>query len=145
MKAVAEFDEYFARTVPVESPEGDAVVEFDAAVRYIDGVYGGGDALAEILSQSEVERGVLGQIISGIRLAGESIRETGAVINIGGSVGAPRQSGVPAEVERIALVVIERAPGERGKIGESAIDGPACPRNLIRIGEVNLGAVRDAG
>src|SRR6266567_7893063 len=39
VKAVAKLNKDFARIVPVESAEGDAVVEFDAAVGQVHGVY----------------------------------------------------------------------------------------------------------
>jgi hypothetical protein len=48
MEAVAELDVDFARIIPVEAAEGDAVVEFDAAVGYVHGVNGSGEALADV-------------------------------------------------------------------------------------------------
>jgi hypothetical protein len=50
MEAVAELDEEFARIVPVEAAEGDAVVELDTAVRYVYGVQRCGEVLAEIFA-----------------------------------------------------------------------------------------------
>src|SRR5579863_6335056 len=63
VEAVAEFNINFARVVPVESTEGDAVIEFDAAVGDVDGVERGGDALAEIFAEGKIERGVWWQMV----------------------------------------------------------------------------------
>src|ERR1700722_12018039 len=144
MKTVAEFDVDFAGIVPMESAESYAVVEFHAAVGDIDCVYGGGELVAEILAQSYVERCVLRQIVSGIRLAGKGVGETGAVIDVGGSVGAPGEGQIAADIERVALVVIEGAPRKIGKIGQTAVDESARPRHLIGIGKMKLCAVRNA-
>ena len=59
VKAVAQFDEDLARIVPVEATEGDAVVEFDAAVGDVHSVDGGGEAFAKIFAKRQIECGVL--------------------------------------------------------------------------------------
>ena len=51
---------------------------------------------------------MLRQIVAGIGLAGEGVVEARAVVNVGGGIGAPRESNVAAYVERVALVVVER-------------------------------------
>src|SRR6266567_569763 len=84
METVAEFDVQFAGIVPVETAEGVAVVEFDAAIGYIDGVYGRRESFAEVLAQGHVKRGVLGQVVSRVRFAGKGVGETGTVVNVGG-------------------------------------------------------------
>ena len=43
VKTIAEFDIDFARIVPVEAAEGDAVVEFDAAAGNVDRVHRSGN------------------------------------------------------------------------------------------------------
>ncbi len=146
MEAIAEFDVDFARVVPVESSEGNAVIEFDTAVGYVHGVQRSGKALAEIFADGKIEGGVLRQIGAGIRLAWESVAEAGAVVDVGGGVGAPRERDVAAHVEGVALVVIERRQaGGQGEIGETAGDGSAAFGNLVGVGEVELAAMGDAG
>src|ERR1700680_4664771 len=82
MEAVAELDVDFARIVPVEAAEGDAVVEFDATVGYVHGVYRSCEALAEIFAQSEIECRVRGQIGAGIGRARKRVGEAGTVVNV---------------------------------------------------------------
>src|SRR5580704_2082646 len=108
VEAIAKFDVDFAWVVPVEAAEGDAVIEFHAAICDVYRVQGSGEALAEIFAKRKIEGGVLRQIVAGIGLGGECVAESGAVVNIGGSVGMPGKCNVAAEVERVALVVIER-------------------------------------
>src|ERR1017187_8504339 len=98
MEAIAKFYINLSRIVPVETAEGDAVVEFDAAVGEVDGVQRSGEALAEIFAERKIEGGVLRQIGAGIRLAGKGIAETGSVINVGGSIGAPGQGDVATHI-----------------------------------------------
>ena len=93
----------------MESAEGYAVVEFDAAVGYVERVDRGGEAFAEIFAQGQIECGVLREIVAGIGLAGKCVGEAGAVVDVGGGVGAPGESDIAADVEGVALVVIERA------------------------------------
>ncbi len=108
MEAVADFYVDFARVVPVEAAEGEAIVVLDAAIGNIQRGEGSGEALAEIFAERKIEGGVLRQIVAGIGLAGERVAEPRAVVNVGGSVGAPGESDVAADVERVALVVVER-------------------------------------
>src|SRR5882724_11501393 len=64
----------------------------------------------------------------------------------------PGQGDIAAEVEGVALVVVESAvAGDRsriadvgGEIGKAAADGASGGGDLVRIGEMNLGAVREA-
>ena len=98
MEAVAEFCINLARVVPVEAAEGYAVVELEAAIGYVHGVHRRGEALAEIFSQRQIERGVLWQVVAGIRLSGKGVGESRAVVDVGGGVGMPRQGQVAANV-----------------------------------------------
>ena len=50
VKSVAKFHEDFARIVPVEAAEGDAVVEFHAAVGHVHGIHRRRESFAEILA-----------------------------------------------------------------------------------------------
>src|SRR5450631_2547207 len=144
VEMVAEFYIDFARIVPVESAKRHAIVQFDAAVRYVDGVHGGGESLAEIFAERHIERGVLRQVRSGVGLTGKGIGETGTVVNVGRSVRTPRQGEIAADIERVALVMVERAPCQVRKIGQPAIDESSGTRHLVGICKVNLGPVRNA-
>ena len=88
---------------------------------------------------------MLRQIGSGIGVAGKRVGETGTVVDVGGSVGAPGQRHIGADVERVALVVIERTPGEIGKIRQATVNESSGARYLVGVSEVELGAVFDAG
>ena len=75
MEAITKFNINLAGVVPVESAEGDAVVEFDAAVGDVDGVKRGGKALAKILAERKIEGGMPRQIGAGIRLSRKGVAE----------------------------------------------------------------------
>ena len=66
LEAVAEFGVDLAGVVVVEAAEGEAVVEQDAVVGYVDCGDGGGEVFAEGLADGEVEGGVLGQVGVGV-------------------------------------------------------------------------------
>jgi hypothetical protein len=117
MESVAQFGINLPRVVPVETSEGLAVVEVHAAVGYVQGIQRCGDALAEVLANRNVERGVLRQMVAGIGLVNECVTEAGAIIDVGGCVGAPGKGDVAANVQSVALVVIEgKKRSRRGKI-----------------------------
>src|SRR5664279_145672 len=99
VEPIAKFDKNFARVIPVETSEGGAVVEFDAAVGDVQRVQRGGDALAEILAQRQIEGGVSGEIAAGIGLVRERVAETRAVVDVGGSKRAPGERDVRADVK----------------------------------------------
>lgn len=109
-----------------------------------------GDGLAE----GEVEGGVVWQILVGVGRGwiGRAVVEAGAEVDVGGGVGVRGERGVEAEVERVALVVIDRCVGESGVAGgiadgsadESAGDVAALLGDLVGVGEVGLAEVSDA-
>src|ERR1700739_2844425 len=75
-----------------------------------------------------------------------AVGETGAVVDVGGSIRFPGQRELPANVQGIALIVIEvAAPGAKGKVGEPAVDIAAAESELIGIGEVKLRAFAKIG
>ena len=61
-----------------------------------------------------------GEITTWIWLIGEGIGEARTVGDVGGSVGAPRESQVGPDVEGVALVVIERTEIQCREIGQAA-------------------------
>src|SRR5712691_6031904 len=142
MESVAKFDIDLARVVPMKASEGLAVVEVHAAVGHVQGIQRCGDALAEVLTDREIESCVLRQVITGIGLVNESVTEAGAVIDVGGSERPPRKADIPANVEGVALVVIEgKERSRRGKIRQAASDGQFTFGDLIGIGKMDLSAV----
>src|ERR1035438_5035168 len=123
MEAIAKFDVNFPWIVPVESAEGNAVIEFYAPVGNVDGIQRSGKALAKIFSEGKIESCMLRQVIPGIRLSGKCIGETRPIVNVGGGVDAPRERDIAANIQRIALVVVERRETcGQGKIRESSRD-----------------------
>ena len=141
----------------MESSIGHAVVVNHAAIGYVESGHGSREVLREIFAHGEIESRVTGQILAGVGPAGNallSVVESGAVVNVSGNIGAPRKVDVAAHVERVALVVVERAEirldiGDwvgRAHISvvEASSDHAAGFGNLVRVSEVNLGTVRDA-
>lgn len=87
----------------MEAAEGDAVVESDAAAGLVDRVHRSGKAFTEILAQSQVERGVPRQVVSGIRLAGKSIACGAAAV--AASAGG---TNVPARANHNRSLAVKR-------------------------------------
>ena len=48
-----------ARLIPVEASEGNAIIQLDATIRQVQCIHGCRKALAKVLAQREIERGVL--------------------------------------------------------------------------------------
>src|ERR1700676_1114708 len=107
MESVAQLDENFPRIVPVETAEGLAVVEIHAAVGHIQGVQRCGESVAEILAEGKIEGCVLRQVVPGIRRVRKGVAEAGAIVNVRGGKRSPWKCDLAADVESIALVVIE--------------------------------------
>src|SRR5258708_7826601 len=108
MEAIAQLDVNFPRVIPVEAAERLAVVKIHPAIRDIQGVQGCRESVVEILAEGEIEVRVVGQMVSGIRRVRKGIAEAGAVVTIRGEKRPPRKIDFTAEVEGIALVVVER-------------------------------------
>jgi hypothetical protein len=149
VKAIAKFHIDFARQIPVKSPEREAVVVEDALVGDIEGGDRGSEAFPKILAEGEIEGGVAGEIVALVGLAwhaGLSVVEAGTIVDVRRGIGAPGKANVSAHVQRVPLVMVERAEsGREREIGETSCDGPAPLGDLVGVGEVNLDAVREAG
>jgi len=149
VKAIADLHVEFARQVPVKSAERETVVVENALVSDIESRDRCGEVLPKILAEGDIEGGVAGEIVALVGLAGDaglSVAEAGAVVDVGRGIGAPRKTDVSAHVERVALVVVERTEsGREREIGEATGDGAASLGDLVRVCEVNLEAVREAG
>jgi hypothetical protein len=106
VKTIAKFGVDFSWIVPVKAAEALAVVEFHAAVRYIQGVQRCGELLAEI-AEGKIEGRVLRKVVPWIWLPRKRVAKAVAVIHVGGSKRAPRKSDVPAKIKGISLIAIE--------------------------------------
>src|SRR6202451_1702726 len=134
MKTIAQFHVNLTRVIPVKAAKGEAIVIFHAAIGNIERGERRGNSLAEILAQRDIERRVLRQVVAWRGLAGKGVAEARAVINVGGSVRMSGEGNIAANIERVALVVIERSELRRKrKISEPAGDGATAFGNLIGV------------
>src|SRR5271169_1722600 len=91
-----------------------------------------------------------GKVAAGIGLVRECIAEAGTVVDVGGSIRTPGERHVSANVERVALIMVERAQARvritkvRGEIRQPSGDGAAAVGDLIGVSEMKLCAVGDA-
>ncbi len=110
VEAVAEFGVELAGVVEVEAAEGEGVVEQDAAIGEVGCGDGGGNFFGDGLAEGEVEGGVVWQILVGVGRGwiGRAVVEAGTEVDVGGGVGVRGERGVEADVEGVALVVVER-------------------------------------
>jgi hypothetical protein len=144
MKTVANLDVEFARVQVVSSAESKTVVEQDAAIGDVQRLNVYRELLTETLSQREVKCGVRLEMIA--RDHGVAIGEAGGVVEVGRSVGMEWEIVPRAQVQGVALVVIEEVEAvPKGKVGEAAIDVAEGEGELVRIGQVHLSAIADAG
>src|SRR5215469_9051814 len=143
----SKFGVDFARIVEVEAAEGEAVVNEQVAIADVERGEGDGVALAERFADGNIKRRVAGQVGAGEGLARRTVGESGTVVNVGGCECSPGEGSVEADVEGVALVVIERRVSElrKRKIGEAAGDRASRERDLVRIGEMELAAAPEAG
>ena len=150
MKPVAQLDEDFARIIPVETAECLAIVEVHAAVGHIQGIQRSGESLTEVLTDREIESCVLRQVVPWIWLPWKGIAEARAVVDVSGSKRPPGKADVPANVEGVALVVIEGTQAGIwiaeicGEIRKPTANGAPTFGDLIGIGKMDLSAVSDA-
>jgi hypothetical protein len=124
VKAVSQFDEKFPWIIPVETTEGLAIVEIHTAIGHIQSVQRCGESVTEILAEGKIEGCVLRQVVPRIRLISKGVAEAGAVINVRRRKRSPRKIDFAAEVESIALVVIERKQwSRRREVRQTAVNG----------------------
>src|SRR5579862_8933202 len=107
LEAVTDFDVNLSRIVPVKAAEGKAIVEFNPPVRHIQGVHGSRETLAEVFPQRQIERGVGRQVAAGVGLAGKAIGKARPVVNVGGGKAAPGKGDITANVECVALIMVQ--------------------------------------
>lgn len=104
------------------SAERETIVILDPPVSHVERRHGRSKPLTEILAHRKIKRRMLRQIIPRIGRTRKSIAETRPVINVAGEINAPRQRDVAAQVQRIALVVVERR--EFGEIAPGTVSPP---------------------
>src|SRR3984957_11342908 len=150
MKPEPHFKEDLPGIIPVETPKSSAVIELHPPVRDVDRVQRGRIELAKVFAEREIECRMPRQIPARIGRAGKGIAEPRPIVNISRDIRPPWKRHVGANVQGIALIMIERAKPGAGiaEIG-SAIRQPSsdCPpaiSNLIGGCEINLSAMRNA-
>src|SRR6267378_3122176 len=144
MKTVANLDVEFARVQVVSSAESKTVVEQDAAIGDVQRLNVYRELLTETLSEREVKCGVRLEMIAGDH--GVAIGEAGGVVDVGRSVGMEWEIVARTEMQGVALVVVEQGePVAKGKVGEATVDVAKGEGELVRIRQVHLGAIADAG
>src|SRR5579862_6392891 len=105
-----------------------------------------------MLANGQVKSSVLRQILARELFVGRTIGEARTVIDVCGGVGIPGKGCVETNVERVALIVVERTVAWsrlatwvcRRKTDQSASNGTPSLRDLIRVCEVKLAAMPDA-
>ena len=133
MKTVANLDVEFARVQVVGAAEGKAVVEQDAAIGDVQRLNVYRELLAETLSQRKVKCGVRLEMIAGDQ--GVAVGEAGGVVDVGRSVGMEWEIVARAEMQGVALVVIEKGKAvTKSEVGEAAVDISKSEGELVRIG-----------
>ena len=133
METVAQLDEKFARIQVVRAAERKTVVEEDAAIGDVQRLNVYREPLAETLSQREVKCGVRLEMMAGNH--GIAVGEAGGVVDVGRGVGMEWQIVARAEVQGVALVVIEEGESiTKRKVGETAVDISKSESELVRIG-----------
>src|ERR1700722_6424171 len=143
MESPAKLGIDLARVVEMESAEGKAIVDQQVAVVDIQCVDGNVESLAEILSSRQIELRVAGQIRIGELRVGRSVRKSRAVVEVSGDERLPRQIGRAADVQGVALIVVERAPSRwrRHADDQAAGESSLRLRDLIGVGQMKLRAI----
>ena len=85
MESIAELDVNLPWAIPVEATESLAVVEIHPTVAHIQGIQRRGESLSEVLTDREIERCVLKQVVPRIWLPWKGIAEARAIVDIRGS------------------------------------------------------------
>src|SRR5271168_2146087 len=144
VETVANLGDDLARIQKVRASERETVIEEHAAVGDVDPLHVDGETFPKALADSKIKRRVRLEVVIGVRRR-IAIGEAGSVVDVCGNVAAPGQRVLPAEVQRVALVVIEQAEAvaER-KVGKPAVDVAEAEGQLIGVGQVELQAILDA-
>src|SRR5258708_1007214 len=142
VKTVAQLDKNLARIQEVGAAESKTVVEQHAAIGDVETLNVHGKFLAKALADGEVERCV--RLKVAWRRA--PVGEAGGIGDVGRSEGMEWEIVMRAEVQGIALVVIEEFETvAEGEVCQAAVDVAEGEGELVRIGQVNLGMIAYAG
>src|SRR5580704_589157 len=130
MKPVANLDKDFAGIQIVRSAKGEAVVQQNAAVCYVYCLDVRGKLLAEAFADGEVECGMRLEMIAGDGWI--AVREARGIVNVSRCIASPGQSVLTADVQGVALIVIQQLESvpER-KVREAAADVSETEGQLI--------------
>jgi hypothetical protein len=133
METVAHLRVEFARIQVVSSAECKTIVEQDAAIGDVQGLNVYRKLLTETLSEREIKCGVRLEMIAGDH--GVAVGEARGVVDVGRSVGMEWEIVPRAEVQGVALVMIEEFETiAKGKVGKAAVDVAEGEGELVRIG-----------
>lgn len=141
MEAVFELEGEFARVDEVCAAEGVAVVEHVVIV----GEVGRGEAGRPVFAEGFSD-GKIGSRVGREMLRAVAIDEARAVVDVDSRPDAFREIDVEAGAYGVALIVIEEEiliDGRR-EVGEAASDSAEAFGVLVREGEVELGAIKNA-
>ena len=142
METVAQLDKNFSRIQVVRASKGKAVVEQHAAIDDVQNLNVQREALTETLPEREVKGRMRFKMIAGER--GVAVGEARGVVNIGRRVRMERHFVACAEVQRVALVMVEqREAVAEGEISQAAVDVAEGESELIGIREINLRPIAD--
>src|SRR5690242_10168923 len=143
METVAQLDKKFPWIQVVRASKGKAIVQQHAAIGDVQGLNVQREALTETLPDRQVKRRMPLKMIAGN--AGVAVGKARGIVNVGRRVRMKRQFVPCAEVQSVALVVIEQseAVAER-EIRQAAVDVAEGESELIGVREINLCAIADA-
>src|ERR1700687_164763 len=98
------------------------------AVRDVQRANGGGEALSERLSHREIHCRMAGKVIG----RGVPVVKSRSVVDVPGDEGPPWKRSIKADIQCVALVVIERCViVVKGEVGWSACDCSSELRELV--------------
>ena len=121
--------------------EGVAEVELVLGVGEVGGAGAGGEAVAEVLAESEVEGGVLGEMAGSV-----AVEEAGAVVEVDGGEGVEGEGSIGGEGEGVALVVVEvKASGGGAEVGETTGDCAIALGHLVGVDELGVESAEEQG
>ncbi len=132
VKTVPQLDKNFARIQVVRSAKRKTIVEQDAPVGDVDALQVDGESFPETFAEGKVERGVRPKMVAGH--VGIAVCEAGRVIHVRRGVGMEWQIVARAEMQSVALVMIEETEAAtKRKVRQAAVDIAKRKRKLIGI------------
>src|ERR1700740_2389291 len=93
----------------MRSAKCKTVIQQHAPISDIDSLYVDRESLPKTLPQRQIKRRMTRQMVAGILRRRRAVRESRSVIHVGRRIGMPRQVVLSAEMQRVALVVIQQS------------------------------------